>query len=93
MKNPDSLPQRLQTATPLALLAAVFSSCSRPKLFNNNGAVSIFGVIYYVLAFMAIVDIFKQPWGLLKKLIWTVIVLVPLGLILYYLVSGRTKQV
>jgi hypothetical protein len=74
---------------PLLLLA---TSCSRPSLYNENGGVRIFGVIYYIFAILAIIDIFKQPWGLLKKLIWTVIVLVPLGLILYYLVSGRNKN-
>lgn len=75
-----------------ALLATTISSCSRPSIYKSNGAVSIFGVIYYILAFITILDIFKQPWSLLKKIIWTVVVLVPFGLILYYLISGRTKR-
>ena len=73
-------------------LVSVVSSCSRPRLFKGNGAVSIFGVIYYILAALTILDIFKQPWSFIKKIIWTIIVLVPFGLILYYLISGRHKQ-
>ncbi|RSK46679.1 PLDc N-terminal domain-containing protein [Hymenobacter perfusus] len=73
-------------------LIPLISSCSRPSLYKSNGAVSIFGVIYYILAVITILDIFKQDWSLLKKVIWTIIVLVPFGLILYYLVSGRVKK-
>ncbi len=75
----------------LPLLLAM-TSCSIPSLYKNNGAISISGLIYYVLALIAIFDIFKQSWSPLKKIVWTVIVLVPLGLILYYLVSGREKK-
>ncbi|RYE91384.1 MAG: hypothetical protein EOO37_00445 [Cytophagaceae bacterium] len=87
-----NLAARLPAATLLSPLMLVATSCSRPSLYKNNGAVSISALIYYVIAIIAILDIFKQPWGILRKLIWTVVVLVPLGLILYYLVSGRTKQ-
>ena len=83
---------RLPFAALLFPLMLAVSSCSRPSLYKNNGAVSISALLYYIVAIIAIIDIFKQPWGLLKKLIWTIIVLVPLGLILYYLVSGRTKN-
>ena len=83
---------RLPLAAFLLTLTLLATSCSRPSLYKNNGAVSISALLYYIVAVVAILDIFKQPWGILKKLIWTVIVLVPLGLILYYLVSGRTKQ-
>ena len=74
---------------PLTLLA---TSCSRPSLYKGNGAMSITALLYYVVAIIAIIDVFKQPWSIVRKLIWTVVVLVPLGLILYYLVSGRTSQ-
>lgn len=83
---------RLPVVTLLSPLMLVATSCSRPSLYKNNGAVSISALLYYVVAIIAILDVFKQPWGILRKLIWTVVVLVPLGLILYYLVSGRTKQ-
>ena len=81
----------------LALLLSLFAasllaSCSRPSLYKENGAMSLGALLYYIIAVFAIIDIFKQPWGTLRKLIWTIIVLVPLGLILYYLVSGRTSQ-
>ncbi|QJX46811.1 hypothetical protein HMJ29_07600 [Hymenobacter taeanensis] len=83
---------RLSFAAPLLALSLIVSSCSRPNLYKNNGAVSLFGVIYYILAALTILDIFKQPWGIIKKLIWTLVVLVPFGLILYYLISGRNKK-
>ena len=83
---------RVPLAALLMPLVLGFTSCSRPSLYKNNGAVSLSALLYYVVAVIAIIDIFKQPWGILKKLIWTVVVLVPLGLILYYLMSGRTSQ-
>ena len=92
MRPFSTVAARLPAATLLAPLMLVATSCSRPSLYKNNGAVSISALLYYIVAIIAILDIFKQPWGLLKKLIWTIVVLVPLGLILYYLVSGRTKQ-
>jgi hypothetical protein len=88
----STLAARLSPAALLPLLLVFATSCSRPSLYKNNGAISISALIYYIVAVFAIVDIFKQPWGLLRKLIWTIVVLVPLGLVLYYLVSGRTKQ-
>jgi|GEM_PF-5144090 len=87
-----TLTSRLPIASLLILIPAL-SSCSRPTLVNNNG-VSIFGLIYYILAGITILNILKQPtWSFLKKVIWTAIVLVPFGLILYYLISGRDKNV
>ncbi len=74
------------------LTTSLLVSCSRPSLYKDNGAMSIGALLYYIIAVFAIIDIFKQPWGMLRKLIWTIVVLVPLGLILYYLVSGRTSQ-
>ncbi len=73
------------------LTVSLLSSCSRPGLVNNNGAVSFFGVIYYLLAAVTIVNILKQDWSFLKKVIWTAVVLVPLGLIAYYLFADRKK--
>lgn len=81
------------TVKPLALLMAFFStltlsSCSRR---NDAGSLTLWGGIYYVLALLAILDIFRQPWSLVKKLIWIVICFVPFGLIIYFLFSGRGK--
>jgi Phospholipase_D-nuclease N-terminal len=90
--NRISLSNRVSAFSLLGSLMLLMASCSRPSLYKSNGTVSIFGAIYYVLAIITIIDIFKQDWSLLKKLIWTIIVLVPFGLILYYLVSGRVKK-
>lgn len=70
---------------PLMLL---FSSCSR---YNNNGSLSIAGVIYLILAIAAVVSLLKQDWDLTKKLIWGAIIWIfPIGgSIIYFLFSGR----
>ncbi|MDO7848885.1 PLD nuclease N-terminal domain-containing protein [Hymenobacter sp. M29] len=70
---------------PLMLLA---TSCSR---YNDNGSLSIAGVIYLILAIAAVISLLKQDWDLGKKLIWGVIIWVApiLGSIIYFLFSGR----
>jgi hypothetical protein len=83
---------RLPLAALLLPLTLLVTSCSRPSLYKSNGAMSIVALLNYVVAIIVIIDVFKQPWGIVRKLIWTVVVLLPLGLILYYLVSGRTSQ-
>ena len=54
------------TALLLPLMLFV-SSCSR---YNNNGSLSIAGVIYLILAIAAIISLLKQDWDITKKLIW-----------------------
>jgi cell division protein FtsW (lipid II flippase) len=81
-------------AKPLSLLMALFStltlsSCSRR---NEYGNLTLWGGIYYVLALLAILDIFRQPWSLVKKLIWILIVFIPFGIIIYFLFAGRGKS-
>jgi len=70
---------------PLMLLA---TSCSR---YNDNGSLSIAGVIYLILAIAAVISLLKQDWSLTKKLIWGVIIwFFPIGgSIIYFLFSGR----
>ncbi|MBD2723522.1 PLD nuclease N-terminal domain-containing protein [Hymenobacter sp. 5317J-9] len=70
---------------PLMLLA---TSCSR---YNDNGSLSIAGVIYLILAIAAVISLLKQDWSLGKKLIWGVIIwFFPIGgSIIYFLFSGR----
>ena len=70
---------------PLALFA---TSCSGR---NNNGSLSIFGVLYVILAIAALISLLKQDWSLTKKLIWGAIIwFFPFGgSIIYFLFSGR----
>ena len=70
---------------PLMLLA---TSCSR---YNDNGSLSIIGVLYLILAIAAVISLLKQDWDITKKLIWgAVIWFFPvLGSIIYFLFSGR----
>lgn len=75
----------------LSAFVLILGGCSRRgNLFFGRSA---WGIFILVLDIVALLDIFKQPWELTRKLIWTaVILLLPvLGLILYYLFSGRHK--
>lgn len=65
------------------------SSCSR---YNNNGSLSIAGVVYLVLAIAALISLLKQDWSLPKKLLWGAIIwFFPIGgSIIYFLFSGRS---
>ncbi len=73
---------------PLMLLA---TSCSR---FNNDGSLATWGYVIIALDILALVDVFRQPWTIGKKIMWTAIIFFfPLGgLILYYLFAGRGKS-
>jgi di/tricarboxylate transporter len=70
---------------PLTLLA---TSCSR---YNDNGSLSIAGVIYLILAIAAVISLLKQDWDVTKKIIWGVVIwFFPIGgSIIYFLFSGR----
>lgn len=70
---------------PLTLLA---TSCSR---YNDNGSLSIAGVIYLILAIAAVISLLKQDWDITKKIIWGVVIwFFPIGgSIIYFLFSGR----
>lgn len=75
----------------LGVLLLVLEGCSRRGNFLFGR--SAWGVFILVLDILALLDIFKQSWDMSRKLIWTVVILLLplLGLILYYLFSGRNK--
>lgn len=83
--------QRLSLIAPLLALTLATSACSR---YNDTGGLSIFGIIILALDVLALIDVFKQPWTTGKKILWVAIIwfLPILGLILYYLISGRGKS-
>lgn len=73
---------------PLLLLA---TSCSR---FNNDGSLATWGYVLIALDILALIDVFRQPWTIGKKILWAaVIFFFPFaGLIIYYLFAGRGKS-
>ena len=79
---------RLSLTAFLVPLALIFSGCSA---YKSNGSLSIFGVLYVILAIAAIISLLKQDWSLTKKLIWGVVIwFFPFGgSIIYFLFSGR----
>jgi len=79
---------RLPLMALLLPLMMFVSSCSR---YNNNGSLSIAGVVYLILAIAALFSLLKQDWDLTKKLIWGVVIwFFPIvGSIIYFLFSGR----
>jgi len=79
---------RLPFTALLMPLLLVATSCSR---YNDNGSLSIVGVIYLILAIAAVISLLKQDWPLGKKLIWGVVIwfFPVLGSIIYFLFSGR----
>ncbi len=88
MRSLRSYVARVPLAALLLPLMLFFSSCSR---YNNNGSLSIAGVLYLILAIAAVISLLKQDWDLTKKLIWgAVIWFFPIGgSIIYFLFSGR----
>ncbi len=90
MRNPSSIVSRLSPTVLLPALLLSLSSCSR---YNNNGSLSIAGVIYLILAIYALISLLKQDWSLGKKLIWGIIIwFFPIGgSIIYLLFSGRSN--
>ena len=79
---------RLPLTALLLPLTLLFSACSA---YQNNGSLSIFGVLYIILAIAAVISLLKQDWSLTKKLIWGVVIwFFPFGgSIIYLLFSGR----
>ncbi|GAB3574694.1 hypothetical protein GCM10027345_08920 [Hymenobacter daeguensis] len=64
------------------------SSCSR---YNDNGSLTIIGVLYLILAIAAVISLLKQDWDITRKIIWGVVIwfFPVLGSIIYFLFSGR----
>lgn len=79
---------RLPLAALLMPLLMLATSCSR---YNDNGSLSIAGVVYLILAIAAVISLLKQDWSLGKKLLWGAIIwFFPIGgSIIYFLFSGR----
>ncbi|WP_236049504.1 PLD nuclease N-terminal domain-containing protein [Hymenobacter negativus] len=79
---------RLPFAALLFPLMLLVSSCSR---YNDNGSLSIAGVLYLILAIAAVISLLKQDWDVTKKIIWGVVIwFFPIGgSIIYFLFSGR----
>ena len=65
-----------------------FTSCSGR---SSTGGLSIFGVVYLLLAVFAFLSLIKQDWSGTKKIIWGLIIwFFPFGgSIIYFLFSGR----
>lgn len=78
----------LSTSLLSILSAFLFTSCSGR---SSNGSLSIFGVIYLLVAVFAFLSLIKQDWDATKKIIWGVIIwFFPFGgSIIYFLFSGR----
>ena len=92
MNTFNTLTKRLPGAGLLLSLLTVslLSSCSR---FNNDGSLATWGYVILALDLFVFFDIFRQNWGIGKKILWAAIVFFfPLGgLILYFLFAGRGK--
>lgn len=75
------------TALLLPLLLFV-TSCSR---FNADGSLAPWGYALVALDILALIDVFRQPWTIGKKLLWAaVIFFFPFGgLLIYYFFAGR----
>lgn len=71
-------------------LPLLLSSCSR---FNNSGSLSLWGLALLALDIFALIDVFRQPWEIGKKILWVAIIFFfpLLGLIAYYLFAGRNS--
>jgi hypothetical protein len=91
MNKLASLSSRLPLASLLLALTVVFSSCSR---YNADGSTSMWGIAILVLDVLALLDVFRQPWTIGKKILWAAIIFFfPLGgLIIYWLFAGRGKS-
>jgi len=90
MKTLTSFASRLpvQLFSLTLVLSTLLSSCSGRR---SNGSLSIFGVLYLLLAVAAVLSLLKQDWSVGKKIIWGLVIWIfPfLGSIAYFLFSGR----
>lgn len=79
---------RFSVAALLLPLLLFVSSCSGR---TSSGNLSIFGVLYLIVAIAALLSLLKQDWELPQKLLWGAIIwFFPFGgSIIYFLFSGR----
>ena len=91
MKSLQTFTNRLPLlATLLLPLLLLTTSCAR---FNADGSLALWGYALLALDVLALLDVFRQPWEIGKKILWAAIIFIfPLGgLIIYYLFAGRGK--
>jgi len=71
-----------------ACTALLLTACSGRR---NDGSLTIFGVLYLIVAIAAVISLLKQDWPVGKKIIWGVVIwFFPfIGSIIYFLFSGR----
>ena len=82
----NRLPLLVALLLPLLLLT---TSCNR---FNADGSLAPWGLLLLALDVWAVINIFGQPWGIGKKLIWAAIVFFfPFGGLLLYYFFGRSS--
>jgi hypothetical protein len=91
MNKLTAFANRLPLAALLLTLTIAISSCSR---YNDNGGLATWGYVLLALDILAMLDVFRQPWTIGKKLLWAAIIFFfPLGgLIIYWLFAGRGKS-
>ncbi|WP_083326193.1 PLD nuclease N-terminal domain-containing protein [Hymenobacter coccineus] len=90
MRTFNTSASRVPLATLLLPFLLLATSCSR---YNNSGSLAIWGYVLLALDVLALLDVFRQPWDIGKKILWAAIIFFfPLGgLIIYYLFAGRGK--
>lgn len=90
MRTFNSPASRVPLATLLLPFLLLATSCSR---YNDSGSLAIWGYVLLALDVLALLDVFRQPWDIGKKILWAAIIFFfPLGgLIIYYLFAGRGK--
>ncbi|GAA4351435.1 hypothetical protein GCM10023185_10080 [Hymenobacter saemangeumensis] len=71
-----------------ACTALFLTACSGRR---NDGSLTIFGVLYLIVAIAAVISLIKQDWSIGKKIIWGLIIwFFPfIGSIIYFMFSGR----
>jgi hypothetical protein len=91
MRTLAAFTSRLPLAVLLLPLLLLTASCSR---YDNDGSLATWGYVLLALDILALIDVFRQPWTIGKKIMWTAIIFIfPLGgLIIYYLFAGRGKS-
>lgn len=69
--------------------SALLTSCGSGR--RADGSLTIFGVLYIIMAVFAFLSLIKQDWSAGKKIIWGLIIwFFPFGgSIIYFLFSGR----
>ena len=72
------------------LTSVLLTSCGSGR--RADGSLTMFGILYLVMAVFAFISLIKQDWSIGKKIIWGLIIwFFPFGgSIIYFLFSGRS---